>query len=776
MGLALSTMILSSIVLSPPSYGRAEILVYEGIPHIRAENPLALAYAQGYITAKQRLFQMDLSRRRAEGRMAEWLGEKAVEEDFKVRTVGLHIAARRSWEGLDSEAKAILHAYADGVNDAVKEMPSLPLEYRRLGVNFSPWEPVDSLALVKGIAWRLSSSVEEEASAYLAILQVGMAKLLDFVRAEPADPISVIDAAREEPPHFSLRSLPSGAGALMRRVLASLPQLGQGKTGSNNFVLAPFKTASGKPIVANDPHLSLEAPPIWHLVHLKCPEFELAGATFPGIPGIIIGTNFHLAWGVTNTGFDAADLFTFRTTGDGKAYFYRGGAVPFKVRVEEVKVRGGKAARREVYETHVGPVIARLGKLVAAVKWVGALPTRELSAFLKLYRSKTVFEAERALRDFACPAQNFVVADLDGNIFYRPNGLVPIRMGTPFLPLNGESGEFDWRGFIPWEEMPQIVNPRSGVIVTANNRPISKFRYYLAFTYDLGFRARRLWELLHLAGRPVDLTYAMTAQCDVYSKVAERIWPFLKGALERRKSELSTLERRAWEVLSQWDKFATTNSTGSAIFHAWLRFALQKTFLDDLPGDLGRQLVGYENVSVRTLIAAFEGKTKLNWFDNKRTPQEESGEDIAVSAFKEAVKWLTKKLGPDPEKWAWGRIHRVRISHPLIPEISYEPRPAPGGAFTVNPGGFSAFGEDFDFGGGASVRLVVELTSPRPKVYVCLPGGQESNPRSPHFSDQYPFWLKGAFLQMELNWEKLKMLPARFRRATVPRPALLAPR
>ena len=742
------------LTLPQTPYGRAEVRFDRwGIPHIFAENPLALSYAQGYVTALQRLFQMDFTRRKAEGRLAEWLGEGAVEGDFEVRKVGLHLAARKMLEALSLEALNLLEAYAKGVNEAAKQMAELPPEYQRLGAKFSPWKPLDSVALIKGIAWMLSSSVEEEASIYLALLKMGLARLLDLVRAEPTDPISIVDSSQlAPPPGLEPRSIPEGAGGLMREVLSEVARgwlRARGRTlGSNNFAIAPWRTEEGLPIVANDPHLGLSAPPVWHLVHLHCPQFKLWGATIPGVPGVIIGTNGRIAWAVTSTGFDVCDLYTFRTSRAGRAYIYKGQEVPFKVRTEKILVKGGRVVERKVLETHLGPVVAKFGALVASVRWVGHEPTKEVDAFLGLYKARDVFEAERALRDFACPPQNFVVADLKGNIFFRANGLLPLRKGTPFLPMNGETGEFEWEGFIPWEELPQVLNPRSGIVVTANNRPQRSPKHYLAFSFDIGFRARRLWELLDVPWR-LTVGYVKSVQCDVYSKLAQRLLPLLIKSAMRRAGELGPLERRAIKALKEWNGFCLPDSTGPTVFHAWLRFALRGAFLDELPEDLGVKFVGFANVSVRALISAFEGRTKFDWLDDKRTARREGPEDLAISALKEAVRWLSSRLGPNPKEWTWGRLCKVRALHPLFEDFSYKASPAPGGLFTVSPGGFSVFGEDFSFSAGASVRLIIQLGPEGPKVWFSLPGGQSGLPHSKHFSDLLPTWLRGDYFYLE---------------------------
>lgn len=758
--LALAALIFGTALMFGPEvslpgtpYGRATVRLDRwGVPHIEAENWLALSYTQGYLTALQRLFQMDFTRREAEGRLAEWLGESALEKDIEVRKVGLVEAARRMFDVMGGEVKGALDAYARGVNDAARGMAELPPEYRRLGAKFEPWRPLDSAALVKGVAWMLSSSVEEEAFAYMALLRLGFAKLLDLVRAEPADPISIVESAQSAPPPgFEMRSVPEGAGPLIRRVVECAKRgwlrPGGDLLGSNNFAVAPWRTKEGFPIVGGDPHLQLFAPPVWHVVHLRCPEFELWGATFPGVPGVVIGTNGRITWAVTTAPFDVCDLYTFQKAGDGRAYIYKGRKVSFKARVEEFKVKGEGTVKMEFLETHLGPVVAEFGNLVASVKWVGYMPTREFDAFLGLYRARDVFDAERALREFACPAQNFVVADVEGNVFYRSNGLVPIRKGAPFLPLNGEKGEFEWRGFVPWEELPQVLNPRSGLVVTANNRPLSKPKHYLAYTYDIGFRARRLWELLGTP-RPLTVDYAKSVQCDTYSKLAERLLPFLLRTAEGHAGELGEAGRRAVEALRRWDGFCEPDSVGATVFHAWLRFALRRAFLDDLPGDMAGEILRFTNISVRALIAAFEGRTKFDWLDDKRTERHEGPDDVALLALEDAVKWLSKKLGPDIGRWTWGRLCKARISHPVFADLSYEPRPAPGGLFTVNPGGFSVFGDEFPLVAGASVRMVMELRPKGPRVWSSLPGGQSGLPSSPHYADLLPLWLKGGYVEL----------------------------
>ncbi|GBD30755.1 Acyl-homoserine lactone acylase QuiP [bacterium HR32] len=693
-----------------------------GVPHVYARTEHDLFFAQGYVHAQDRLWQMEVNRRTASGRLSEWFGERTLATDRFLRTLGLRHAAALEWQLLSAEAQAALRAYAAGVNAFLRQNRGrLPLEFVLLRTAPEPWSPLDSLAFGKLMAYDLGGNWQTE------LLRADLQALLG--------PEAV---ARLLPP-----PLPDTPIIVGGRVGA--PQGGQtaaAVVGSNNWVLSGEKTDTGKPYLANDPHLRIGFPSIWYTMHLVGGRYHVAGFTFPGVPGVVIGHNGHLAWGVTNANPDVQDLFLERLhPQDPSRYLFRGRWWPVQTRVEEIRVRGrAEPERWVVRSTHHGPILNDVVeglREVVALRWTALLPTTVAEGVLRYNRARTVQEFREALRYFHVPAQNFVFADRKGNVGYQLPGRIPVRArGDGTVPVPGWTGEYEWVGWVPYEALPSLSNPPQGWIATANNRIVHDgFPYHLGSEWSEGLRARRIAEVLASRGR-FSLEDLKRLQYDHVSLAARRIAPVLG-----RVAVADEGVRAVQEELARWDGRLSVESRPAAVYEAFLVRAAEVLFRPRL----GEKL--WERYARRPFVMA-----ALLWLWER--PQDPwwgpGGRDRAVGDILQgAVRDLEARLGRDRSRWRWGALHRARFGHLLDPIpvvgrlLGLGPYPTPGDGWTVNQAAYSLL-RPFDQTVVASMRMIVDLADLDRSVAVHTTG-QSGLLGHPYRGDLAPLWAEGRY-------------------------------
>ena len=443
-----------------PAKVKAPVEIYfddYGVAHILADNEIDLMYGQGYVQAMERLFQMDLLRRSIGGRLAEILGPDLVESDRFHRTIGFRRAAEKSYEALTGETKELLQAYADGVNDYIEQnQKNLPPEFILFDYTPEPWGPVDSVSISKLVAWFLGGNMDTELLLAALVDEVGMEKAAELFPSYPEEGLTIMEPASAVLSSKSALDLIALSGG------GNFPQ-GLPGVGSNNWVVSGSRTASGGAMLASDMHLQLDLPPIWYMNYLSSPEIKVTGVMFPGIAGVIAGYNERIAWGETNLGPDVMDLYQIKfNEADDTLYLYNDEWVQAEVFEETIKVRGGEDENLRVRETCFGPVISDVvelspGDLPLSMRWTALDATLEADAMLAMTRAADFDEFRQALQKFMAPAQNFVYADVEGNIGYLGNGLFPIRSeshrqkGNGLLPVPGCSDEYAWTDWVPWD-------------------------------------------------------------------------------------------------------------------------------------------------------------------------------------------------------------------------------------------------------------------------------------------------------------------------------------
>jgi penicillin amidase len=702
--------------LAAPATIRRDAL---GVPHIQAGSTLDAVRAQGYATAQDRLWQMDLLRRRAQGELAEAFGEGALRADREARTLGLGHVARAALLALDPDSRALLEAYAAGVNAYIgAHRDELPLEFRLLRYEPRPWDAADTIAVGKLLALDLAQGWEGEAlRATVGDTLPPEVQDLLFPTVFPDDRILFGDDTRKAPP---------------------ATDAAEQARGSNNWVVSGAHTATGKPLLANDPHLGLGVPSIWTAVHMTAPDLDVAGVTLPGTPGVILGRNRHVAWGCTNVHDDSADLYLEEFSGYDR-YRVPGGWDTATVREEPIRVRDGALSARHrtvshrVRATRHGPLVEIRGRLYA-LRWTSLDDTPELHAFLLMDRAKNWEEFQEALRRFPGPSQNFVYADVDGRIAWYSAGRLPIRRsGDGSRPYPGAGEEGDWTGFVPFEALPHLVDPPSGRIVTANNRLVGADYPYRVGRGGIGpwraaaiFRAlesRDGWtadDMVKLQGERLSIPHLDLARA-------------LLDAAGRHRGD--ALWDEVGREMAGWDGRLEPQSRAAALAAATFR-SLGDRVIGPRVGKLAvAESLRRRSVAIHRLIR----DRPPAWF-----PAGDPDWDAALrGAWEAAVVDLTRTLGPDRGRWRWGAMNRMAVHHPLsrvVPRLSLllDPPVTEMGGFSTTPN--VLYISPSGTIEGPSMRFVADLADPDGIRLVNFMG-QSGHPASPHYGDQFQSWV-----------------------------------
>lgn len=728
-----------------------------GVPHIWASSAEDLFFTQGYLHAQDRLWQMEVMRRVADGRLSEAMGSRFLESDAFLRTLGLGRAARRAAESLGPDERRWLEAYAAGVNAWIDgHRGALPPEFEILRLKPMRWEIEHSLMLEKIMAWDLSA-YQRSLDLYLAARRLGPERARHLAPEYPEWGATILpsaDSAGEALP--VTRGIPAPAEAL-------LDAFGVAR-GSNAWVISGSRTRSGKPILANDMHLALTAPSLWYLSAQHGGDFEVAGLTLPGAPFVIAGHNRAIAWGLTNAYLDDVDLFVERLDpSDSTRYLTPEGSLPFEVVHDTIRVRGSKEpVVFPVRSTRHGPILTgvedRVGEELIALRWIGHDESSTWRAFPALARAANWEEFVAAMGNFDNPHQNVVYADTAGNIGYHMGGRVPLRGGgrtPPVLPVPGWTGEWDWEGVLPFDEHPRAFNPPEGYIVTANNRqaagPVGGL---ISSFWDEPFRAERIRELIESA-RELDAAAAHRHQLDVRDAKAGRYREIAVAAAER--AEMAD----AAHALREWDLEAATESRAAALFYTWLERlrekAAQSLYLSraEVEGEgevekmLGLEAAEGDLWFPRDALTSILERRAFPWVEGE-------GESAFWSSAAVAMREADSIAGGR----RWGELQVIEAEHPLsrvsllqrILSLNVGPAPLGGSPTTVNVAAKPEGEYPRRVKHGASQRHLVDLGAGGTGSYI-LPTGQSGVPFSRHYRDQFERWLEGGLWEIPLDRE-----------------------
>ncbi len=761
-----------------------------GVPHIYAKTRHDLFFASGFVQAQDRLFQMDLLRRVCQGRLSEWVGRGALGSDRLARVVGFHRQARENLERIPPESRSVVEAFTRGVNAyAERRKVNLPIEYSALPGGFDPWKPEDTLSIALYIGWGLTSDWHTELLRLGLSEERGKEKAFEIMPPYSSKGPYIIPPA--EWPGTTLGSMrdrdigkekaeraalgPERLAELFRADECLRGFISSTASASNSWVVDGAMSRSGKPILANDPHLELTLPSIWYELHLAGAGLDVSGVTFPGIPLVVLGHTKHIAWAATTTQADMDDLFIERVDPENPDhYMTRGEWRPFQVIQEKIKLRSGEGHSYEPIKVRVGahgPVINDVldpplhTDRALALCWTGYEFTDQVGALLQVARSKDWESFREGIHKLGCPIQNWLYADMDGNIGYIAAGLFPVRPsheGT--FPAPGQGG-YDWEGFASLEEVPQVKNPKSHYIAAANNRvmPNHLAPYVISWNYDPPYRAMRVMAMLEEA-RGEKLTGAdMTRmQMDVVSMRARRLLPVFLETLEKKRSQDPELDR-VWRQLEGWDCRMEAAGAAPAIFAEAYWQAFRLTYEDEMSEELFHRLK-----SIQPAENAFDNILEIGGsvlFDDRRTDEVETREDVVHRALKEAVRALSELKGERMSTWEWGDLHRLHLTHPLgeaeelrtvanLFRINRPPLSLAGGRNTVNKGAYP-LGGDYKIKVGPSMRHVVDFGD-LDNATLCFPGGQSGQPFSSHYADQVELWKNGNPHPMPMSMQALQ--------------------
>jgi penicillin amidase len=784
-----------------------------GVPQVYAARDTDLFRAQGYLHAQDRFWEMDFRRHVTAGRLSELFGKGSVERDTFLRTLGWRRTAEAELALLSPATRRYLDAYADGVNAYLRRRSGfeLSLEHGLLGITNSKyrpedWSAADSVAWLKAMAWDLRSNSDDEIQRALLAERLPVDRVEQLYPAYPYNrhqPIvrqGAVVKGRYDQKAAPAPALPPKAGSELEgvaKLLSQIPPLlgpsGSG-IGSNSWAVSGDKTTTGKPILANDPHLGPSMPSIWYQMGLHCTTvsracpFDVAGVTFSGVPGVIIGHNATMAWGFTNLGADVTDLYLEKLEGD--TYTYDGKQVPLTVRRETIEVAGGDPSTITVRATRHGPLLSDASEELrdvgkdapvphtaplrgdgygVALRWTALAPGRTADAVFMLDVAKDWRDFRSAARLFDVPAQNLVYADTAGNIGYQAPGLVPIRRnGDGRWPVAGWTDAYEWTRYIPFDALPTVYNPRSGYIVTANNAVTGpSYPYLLTSDWAYGYRSQRIVELLTQGGK-LDVAGMQRIQMDSRHPMA----PLLVPRLLRFSTDPFT--RDGQKLLQGWDYTQPADSAAAAYFNVVWRQILKLTFDDELPE--GQRPDGSDRwyEVMRTLL----GQPDNKWWDDVRTRNhQETRDEILQVALREARLELTSRLGKRTNRWSWGKLHTLELRNasfgtegPGLVQKLFNRGPVRlgGGSAVVDATGWDA-AEGYQVDWVPSMRMVVDLGNLDSSRWINLTG-ESGHPCHDNYADQVSEWRDGWTIAFPFSREAVTQ--AREHTLTlVPRPS-----
>ena len=718
----------------------------DGVPHIRAATVPDAYFALGFVHAQDRLFQMDFLRRLGAGRLSEVVGARTLEVDRTMRTLGLYRLAEASLAHISADTRAALEAYAAGVN-AYLDTRSGVMPPAFVGLWYTPdrWRPADSLVWGRLMGLRLSGNWRAEA------LRAQLSEKLSPEQIEDLWPRYDGTA----PPTVSTASVDAPV-SLFAGLLRDFPDPLRRVTASNSWAMGGAHTATGKPILANDPHLGFTAPNLWYLARIEAPGLAVTGATVPGVPFTILGHNGRIAWTLTTNESDTQDLFIERVAeGAPDKYDTPDGPRPFVTREEIIGVRGGDAVRHTVRSTRHGPVLSDIvnglgamagdGKVVALAAASFRADDRTAEALHRLNRATDWASFLDAMRLFHSPHQNVTFADVEGNIGFVAPARVPIRKkGAGLIPVPGWSGEYDWTGFIPFEQLPRTFNPSAGRIVNANHRVApDDYPYYLGRVRTAPYRAERIHQQL-TATNPHRLSDSAALHVDSLSLMVRDIKPLLM-----KIKPADGLSARALDLVGPWNGDMARDRPEPLIFIAWLRALNWLLYVDEL-GTAFDAYWGLRPAFVRHALTR-----RRIWCDDIRTQVKETCDTIIASALSRAMRDLAEAHGDDPSAWRWGALHQTRFRHqifgsvPVLQKLFDVRIENDGGSYTVNRQamGIASRSAPFRSVHGAGYRAIYDLSNLDNSLFM-QGTGQSGNVLSPLYANLTERWRDGRYLKI----------------------------
>jgi len=734
----------------------------DAVPTIQADNQQDLFYAAGYVAASERLWQMEFTRLTVQGRLAEFLGEEALQYDKFLRTIGLNRLGAQLQETVDENTLTMLQAYTDGINRYIdSHRENLPVEYQLLEFEPEPWTVEQSLGIVRLMAWELNIAWHLDIVIDEIFRQVGEQKGQDIFPEYPADGPRVLSD------RGSMASNALDQFLSIDKAFRQFRGIQGTHIGSNSWVVSGSRSQSGMPLLANDPHLGYSQPSRWYEMHLQAPGINVSGATIPGLPFVVIGRNDSIAWGLTSAMVDDADFFEEVVEPENPyLYLHNGQWLGMDSRKEIFYTKEGLTDSIVVRTTRHGPIVSDIHPVgrqldrVISMRWTGHEMSDEVTAIYQLNMASDWGEFTQAVNQFHVPGQNIVYADISGNIGLRIAAKIPVRRtGLGNVVHTGTENTYEWVRFLTPDQLPGMYNPAQGYIATANNKIMedNQFAFHISNLYEPPSRIERIEELL--ATKPVhSVADFKQYQMDVLSPHAREVTGYILDAFEGQEIEDEYI-RGALTWLEKWDFTMSPESIPATLFNVTFLNLLENTYLDEMGELLFTNFLELPNAPIRNITSLLE--RPLNpWWDDTLTNGYENRYIILRRSLTEAIGWLREQYGRSMINWRWGRLHTVTFPHALgsglgladrFIGLNLGPYESGGSGTTVNNGEFF-FTDPYHNVLGPSIRQIANMADPD-STFRIIYSGQSGHPMSPHYSDQVAPWLNGEYHMRPLSDE-----------------------
>lgn len=747
------------------------------VPYIFAESDKDAAFALGFLHAQERLFTMDLIRRAGEGRLSEILGNETLPFDKMFRTVGIKRNIQKNLNLYNAEVMNILTSYSEGVNFYIGEAKGkYSIEFDILGYDPYEWEPLHSLIIVRLLGWELNMSWWVDFTFAQIVQKFGVDKALEILPDYPENAPYILLSE-----YNTLDALNSSLIETDREFRNFMGLTGT-HLGSNNWVVNAEMSSSGKPVIANDPHLAFSAPGKFYCASIISDTWNAAGVTIPGVPGIVIGKNQNISWTITNLMNDDADFYIEKLDTSGLKYLLNDKWNELTVIKDTIKIKEQDDYIYEIKETHRGPIISDVHpgswifsdeqiKLPAiSMKWLGTEFSDEFYTFLKLNKAADITEVKQSMIHYSLPAQNFVLADKEGNIGFILGGKIPIRKSNnPTLIFDGTTTENDWTGYVPHDQLPYLINPSDNFIATANNKVLKSFKYHISNLWEPSSRIDRIIELLQSKEIHSKDDF-MSYQMDIKSPYAEHITAYILNAFDGVEIQDENLNK-SLELLAEWDYEMNSMSQAPTIYSSFLMHLLRNTYYDELGKDLFNQFVFIANVPYRSILQILEDPAS-SWFNDVTTSKSESRDEIIRLSLSDALTELENKLGNNVANWQWGNLHKVIFKHSFSGQVSLIDKFINIGPYSLGGDGTTIFNTEYSFFEpnkkislldhepyenvlGPQIRFIYDFSEPD-EFYMIMATGQSGNIMSDHYNDMTQLWLNGKYMKISTDESKIK--------------------
>lgn len=734
------------------------------VPYISAQNEIDAAFALGFVHAQERMFQMDITRRAGEGRLSEILGNKVLPFDKMFRTIGLMRVVEKHYPEMSGVTKEQLSAYSNGVNAYLNSRDSYSIEFDLLGYTPYGWKPVHSLLVAKLMAWELNISWWTDITFSHLVQRFGAEKAAE-----------ILPGFDENAPTIIPKGL-ANADKILFDLVATDKQfrdfIGMHGThiGSNNWVVNAEKSASGKAIIANDPHLAFSVPGKWLVASVKGGNWKAQGFTLPGVPAIVIGRNDNISWVLTNVMTDDADFYIEKFDSSKTKYFFNGRWNNLEIVKDTIHVKDSSDAVIQIKSTHRGPVISGIHpyqklfpdtiqtKADISMRWTALEFSDEFFGIYGVNNSNNWNEFEESVQYFTVPGQNFVYGDREGNIGYICAAKLPKRnFNSPTLVYDGTTDNYDWQGYVPYNQMPKLFNPSKNYIASANNKTVSEFKYHISNIWEPSSRIFRITEILEMKDK-LSVSDFKSIQMDFQSHYAVTIVKRLLEAFKNTTVNEKNL-KTALQLMNEWDFVMNKYSQAPSIYLVYVQNLLKNIFMDEMGENLFKEYVFIANVPYRMIEEICNGKY-VTWIDNINTEKKESFNEIIRQSFIDALIELEDRFGNDMADWQWRNIHTVTFNHLFSGQSDIIDNIVNIGPYPISGDGTTVFNTEYSFTDpykvklGPSMRYIYNFAN-NDYLYYILPTGQSGHIMSDHYSDMTKAWINGGYNKLYFNSDKI---------------------